>query len=282
MPMFLKRFPLRNADPGAGGGGGAPAGGTPADWISGISDEGVRSWVTTKGFKDPAAVATSAWNLEKLIGVPQDRIVKLPGDDKPEAWNEVYTRLGRPENADGYKIPVPEGGNPEFAKTAAAWFHEAGLGQKQAEKLAGKWNEYMGQQAQAQQDALAAAGTEQAGKLKTEWGASHDANIAIAQKAAKAFGFNEQAIDALQQAMGYDGVMKMLHSIGSKIGEDNFVGGGGAPSGGASSPDAAKAEIALLRKDGDFTQRLLRGDAEAKTKWSRLHQQAFPGETILT
>lgn len=297
MPMFLKRFRFHNADAGAAGGGaagggqggaggagggasGGAAGGAGFDWNS-IPDEGVRSWVTTKGFKDPGALAQSAWNLEKLMGVPQERIVKLPGDDKPESWQEIYNRLGRPETADGYKIPVPEGGNPDFAKTAAAWFHEAGLNQRQAEVVATKWNAFAAQQAQAQQAEMAVKGKEQSDRLKVEWGSAHDANIAISSKAAKTFGFTPEVIDKMQEAVGFDGVMKLMHAIGSKIGEDGFVVGDGGGSGGAKSPEGAKAEIQLLRKDGEFSKKLLAGDAEAKAKWTRLHQIAFPGDTFI-
>lgn len=253
-----------------------------ADWTQTIPSEDTRNWITAKQFKDPGALAESYRNLEKLVGAGPDKIIKLPTDDKPEAWNEVYNRLGRPEKADGYKIPVPEGGDANFAKTAAEWFHSAGLTQKQAETVAAKWNEFAGAQAQGQAESMVVKGTEQRQALEKEWGAALEQNLGVAKKAAAAFGFDQATIDALQSAMGYDGVMKFMHNIGSKVGEDSFVSGAGGNNGGVPTPSQATAEIALLRKDPDFANRLTRGDADAKRKWSDLHKYAYPGETVLT
>lgn len=306
--MFIRRFPLMNAagEGGGGGGGdggqggqggdggqggqggggaaGGAAGGTPPafDWNTGLTDEATKSWVTTKGYKDPAALAFAAMNQEKLLGVPADKIIKLPTDDKPESWKPVWSRLGVPETADGYKLPVPEGDKGEFAKQAAAWFHEANIPAAAAAKLAEKWNAFTADQAKAASDAAIAKGAEQHEALKKEWGAAYEQNLGIAKKAAAAFGWDQAKIDALQSALGYDGVMKFAHEIGTKVGEDGFVSGGGANPGGVMTPAQAQSEIALLRKDADFTARLLKGDAEAKRKWDGLHKMAYPGETVLT
>ena len=54
--------------------GSAPAS---TDWTSGLTDE-MRGYVQNKGFKAPQDVVESYRNFEKLHGVPQDRILKLP------------------------------------------------------------------------------------------------------------------------------------------------------------------------------------------------------------
>ena len=73
----------------------APA--APADWTAGLPEE-MKGYVQNKGFKDPSAVVESYRNFEKLMGVPQDRMIKLPekAEDKA-AWDSIYNRLGRPE-----------------------------------------------------------------------------------------------------------------------------------------------------------------------------------------
>jgi len=63
---------------GSAGGGQPGAGGAGGEWYAGIADEGLRGYVQTKGFKDPGALAESYRNLEKLQGVPQERLLKLP------------------------------------------------------------------------------------------------------------------------------------------------------------------------------------------------------------
>ncbi len=290
--MYFRKFVLMDAagDAGAAGGGagagaggdagagaGAAGGGAPADWTAGIADEATRSWVTAKGYKDPGALATSAHHLEKLVGAGLDRVVQLPKDNTPEAWSAVYDKLGRPAKAEEYKIPVPEGDKGEFAKTAATWFHEAGLNQAQAEKLAAKWNEHIGGISKISAEAEMAKGAEQAAVLSKEWGAALDQNKAIAKQAVNALGVTGEQIDALQKVMGYDGVMKFFHNIGTKVGEADFVGGGGNQTGsGVMTPTQAQAEIQQLRKDPDFVAQYTKGNVEARERMSRLHKMAFP------
>src|SRR4051812_7514574 len=75
--------------------GGAPA--APADWTAGLN-EATRGFVENRGFKDPQTLADSYVNLEKLMGVPKDRLLQVPEkDDDAEGWGKVYNRLGRPE-----------------------------------------------------------------------------------------------------------------------------------------------------------------------------------------
>ena len=128
---------------------GAPAGGAPTggavngEWYSAIADEGTRTWVQAKGWKDPSALAESAYNLEKLIGHEKaGRTVVIPGADaKPEEIAAYRAKIGIPANATDYKLPVPEGTSPEFASEAAKWFHETGIPPAQAQQLTEKWNQ---------------------------------------------------------------------------------------------------------------------------------------------
>ena len=248
----------------------------PNAWVTGITDEATRTWVTAKGFKDPGAVATSAFHLEKLTGAGLDRLVQIPKDSTPEAWNAVYDKLGRPAKADLYSIPVPEGDKGEFAGVAKTWFHEAGLNQSQAEKVAVKWNEFQAAQAKAAADADAAKSAEQVAALSKEWGAAIDQNKGIAKQAATALGVTGEQIDALQKVMGYDATMKFFHAIGSKTGEGEFLNGGNTATNGVMTPAQAAAEIKLLRGDAGFTSRYLKGDVEARQKMEHLHKMAYP------
>ncbi|MFY8121324.1 MAG: hypothetical protein ACOVK7_08045, partial [Burkholderiaceae bacterium] len=104
--------------------------------------------------------------------------LKLPGKDAtPEQWAEFYKAIGAPEKAEDYKLPVPEGDDGAFAKTASEWFKDAGILPQQAEKLAGKWNEFVASQQQAADKveadrvaALHAKNTAEQADLRNEWG----------------------------------------------------------------------------------------------------------------
>ncbi len=253
------------------------------DWTTHVADEAVRGWVSAKGFKDPAALAQSALNQEKLLGVPADKIIKLPGDDKPEAWNEVYDRLGRPKEAKDYGLPVPEGDKSDFHETAATWMHEAGLNGRQARAVAEKWNAYVASETQKQTEAAAARNAEQVGKLRADWGPQFDANLALVDKAAAAFGLSTEHLTALRDTMGPMAAAKFMHAIGSKLGvEGDFISGGGnRGSGNFSTPEAAQAQIAALKEDKGFVKRFANGDADARAEMKRLHKLAYPGDTVL-
>lgn len=292
MNFLNKRYPLMNVmDPGTGGGGNptpnpAPAPNpnptpTPAptnDWTTGLSDE-YKGFVQTKGFKDPSSVIESYRNLEKHLGIPKERLLTLPENmEDANSLNAIFDKLGRPSKSDEYSFQVAEeAGGEEFGKFLKGLFHESGLTKKQAETIMTKYGEYFTGEVTKTQTQMQAEFDRQTQALKTEWGAAHDQNINVAKKAAVAFKLDAGTIDKLEAALGYDGVMKFLHNVGSKIGEDSFVGGNPGQGGGnIHTPEAAKYKISELTKDPAFGKRLLDGDVAAKTEWEALHKQAYP------
>ncbi len=264
----------------------APAATEPAafDWAGAGLDTDSLGYVQTKGFKDPAAVLGSYRNLEKLHGVPAEQLVKLPGADaKPEDWAPIYDKLGRPKTADMYDVPLPEGDTGEFAKTAKGWFHEAGLSVRQAKAVAEKWNEHVTSVVKTQTEAATAAAEQAVAALKTEWGTAFDANSALVDKAAETFGMTKDQLQALKQVMGPAGAMKFVHGLGTKLGvDDTMVGGGGQPAGfGRMTPEQARSQILQRQNDKAFIARFASGDADARREMDNLHAMAYPGDTIL-
>jgi hypothetical protein len=271
-----------------GGQGGAPAVGgatgttAPAGtWFDGFDDD-AKGYVQNKGWKDPADLLGSYRNLEKLTGAGPDKLLKMPAPDDAQGWNDFYNRLGRPETPDAYKLPLPEGDSGEFAKVASSWFHEAGLTEKQAEAVASKWNEYMGQAQQQmevqQREQYQQTVQQDNASLQQEWGSAYEQNIQVAKVAAREFGFDGPTIDKMEQALGFGGLMKLMHSIGSKVGEASFVSGesGGAGRFGVMAPAQAQAQIKALQGDAGFIKRYTAGDADAKSTMERLHKWAYP------
>lgn len=228
------------------------------DWAkSGVSADDL-GFVQNKGWADIPAVLNSYKGLEKLIGAPQDQIIRIPKADAPvEEWNGVWDKLGRPKTAAEYSLPVPEGDKGEFAKQAAEWFHEVGVPHAAAKKLAEKWNEYAGGQMKAIIDAEATRDAEQIAALTKEWGAGMQANSEVVDRAASTFGMTPEQLGALKKAMGPGEAMKFMHNIGSKIGvEDKLITGDTTQPGfgQGTSPAAARAEISRLQKSADFAR----------------------------
>jgi hypothetical protein len=193
-----------------------------------------------------AAPAPAAGDPPAADPAAAEPTVKLPGKDAtPEQWAEFYKAVGAPDKAEAYELPVPEGQDGEFAKTAATWFKDAGLLPQQAQALAGKWNEFTAAQAAAAEAAetqriaqLDQQNKVQEAALKNEWGQSHDANMELARRAVRQFIPTEKAGDviaALEDRLGYAETIKLMHSIGKGLGEHDAPGLGRAPAPGRKS-----------------------------------------------
>ena len=249
--------------------------GTPGyEWTSGLSEE-LKGYVSTKGFPDVPALVESYRNAEKLLGVPKEKLVRLPDKEDAPEWNQVYDKLGRPAKPEDYKYDVPQGTDPEFYNWAKENFHKAGLTQKQAQTLLKEYGDLSASKANAQQEAWDNQLKTQEATLKKEWGAALTQNIGVAREAVKKYGFTPDHIEKLEGIMGYDGVMKFFHKLGSATGEGSFVGSTGPVGfGNALTPAQAKYQIKALMSDPDFGSKLANGNLEAKQKWDNLHRMA--------
>lgn len=73
--------------------------------LIGMMDENIKADKSWAKFKNPADLAKSYLELQKMVGKKGE----IPSDEAaPELWNEFYSKLGKPEKADGYKIDIPE------------------------------------------------------------------------------------------------------------------------------------------------------------------------------
>jgi hypothetical protein len=249
--------------------------------VAGITDEPTRQWVTAKGFKDPAALAQSALNLEKLTG-DLNSVVKIPKEMTPENMNPIYDRLGRPKTPMEYGLKPLEGTDGKFIETAGKWFHEAGLNGQQARAVSEKWNAHVKETLTAQQQEIADRDAAQTAQLKKDWGADFDQHVGIVDAAIEKFGMKDDQLLALKQAMGPAEAMKFLHNIGKGMGvEGDLVGAGKGGGFNGTTAQQAHAQIGELRKDPSFTARFLAGDVEARREMERLHKIAYAGEQTL-
>lgn len=271
--------PIAPVAPADGQGAAAPAAPVTApttDWLSGASED-VTNYVQNKGWKAPTDLLTSYQQLEKHMGTPAEKLLRLPDFDKAEKteMDQFYTKLGRPVDPKGYEIPVPEGMSPEFADAARVKMHELGLTAKQAKALA-EWNNEMGANASNQQKIMNDATIAQENaSLKAEWGAAYEQELGAAKNAAKALGINPEQINALEGSLGFSNLMKMMANIGKRIGEDKYVDGGSSGNG-VLTPGGAQARITQLQGDKEWTAKYLSGNVQARAEMERLMQFAYP------
>lgn len=247
-------------------------------WYTKLNDEGLRGYAETRNWKNVDSVVESYKNLETLMGADKaGRGVVLPnGDEDVEGWNNLYTKLGRPEKSEDYKLSVPEGYDGTMTGEASKWMHEAGLSSKQAAMINDKYNEYLSntiQQAEAKRTEALAKEFE---SLKTEWGNDYDRNIELARRGATATGLDADAIQKIEQSIGTKAMLQMFDRIGKSYLEDKFEGNTKSNPFGM-SPEAARVRIKALMKDQDFSKKLLSGDSVARQEWDNLNRVSVSG-----
>lgn len=250
-----------------------------SDWTSGL-DEQLKGFVQTKGFKGPGEVLNSYQNLEKLMGGPREKLIRIPDKADDPAWSDVWGKLGRPADAKEYNFEVPEGGDPKLAEWAKGTFHKLNLPKPQADALAKEWNA-MANQVQAQQkEAYQNHLTQDTAALKKEWGAAFEQNVAVGAKAARAFGIDGDTIDKLEMAMGHAKVMKLMHTLGSKIGEDSFQGSNSSNQGFGSvmTPAQAKFKLEQLKADQKWVTGYLANESGPREEMAKLQQFIYGAE----
>lgn len=237
-----------------------------------MNDAEVIGTVQAKQWQGPADVVKGYANLERLLGADRaGRTITIPKDEADaDGWKSVWAKLGAPETPEGYELPVPQGQSDVFAKQAAAWFHEAGVPKGQAAKLAGKWNEYVAAQMQAEQQAEQEALAAEHQALAKEWGQGPAAEQQreIARRAAVKLGLDEQAVGALEKTVGFSKVMKAFAKIGELMGEHKAVG---LDAGGAFSltPAAAMARKQQLMADREWGAKAMNPNSR---EWAELQQ----------
>ena len=183
------------------------------NWRDTLSED-LRNNDSLSKFTDINALAKSYVNAESMIG--KDKIVLPTTEDE---WNEAYNKLGRPEDASGYELTLPEGVQGDdpvlggFKDTA----YELGLNKNQTAKLA-EW--YFNTQQKAVDEVKANINNsydEASQQLKSQWGERYEQNLEMANRALSEFG-GDELIEKLG-ALGLDndpGVVQFLFNVSQK------------------------------------------------------------------
>ena len=265
---------------------GEPPAGTPpaGQWYESHPDESIRNWAANKGWADPNAALESGYNLEKLVGFEKaGRTLVVPKEDAtPEEKRAFYTKLGVPEAADKYELPVPEGQSDAFSKTAAEWMLKHNVSKEAAQGLTKEWNEFQAAQETAHRAELDRQSDLEMQDLKTEWGAAHTEKTELAKRAAAQFipaanaQERAQVLSKIEDAIGTGAMMKLFASIGEGLGEHKTNKGDELGSGHTLTPAQAKARIEALKSDKAWASAYLTGDAAKQAEMAQLTKLAFP------
>lgn len=279
-------------DPTPGVPGGDPN--PPAAWFAGITDTTVAEHATKHGWNavaDPTAAflaaAAAHRTTEQALGVPASQVLRLPADPAadPDGMRSIYQRLGAPVDAKEYAFEGVDFGTPEltakFTDSLRASAAGLNLTKDQAAGVAKAFHTFLGthgeDDAKAKTEAITAAAT----NLNSEWGANKEANEFIAKQAATAletalgpkFGPRLASLITEMRAGGNgDVVAELFRVIGTKIGEDKFVGGGGNGSRNTvMSQHEAQTEKDLLVRDAGWVARYNAGGMAERKQMTALN-----------
>lgn len=228
---------------------------------------------------DQAAMKASQSHYEasKLMGVDPKLLVRLPKDASDQAaLTNIRSKLGVPADAKEYEftgIKFKDGTELDETTTTRlrAMAAKSYLTKDQAVTLARDVVEAM--------DAdEAAEAAEYETKLATEkdtlaknWGSNRNANMVVAQNAAKTLSVPAEVVSALEKTMGYAATMELFRNIGTRMGEDKFITNGPGGAGGTfMTKQSADARLEQLTNDSDFQSRLMKGEAAAAKEFNDL------------
>jgi hypothetical protein len=224
---------------------------TTQNWYNSFEGEDLgyiqnKGWAKDEGVKD---MLNSYKNLEKMRGVPEDRILKLPEGEDPEGWNKIYEKLGKPSTVEEYAFQAPEGA--EIDNERLGWFsntaHELNLNKQQHNKLVQAAIEYENNIYNVQEEKAEAQRVKEIANLKDRWGAAYEEKLHLGKRAFKAFA-SESAIEGLEKVMGSNAeVIEMFSKIGESISEDNLPQTEGRQFG--QTKEQMESEVAELKNE---------------------------------
>ena len=196
-----------------------------SNWYDGFEDEVNTGTAQNKGWSGVEDVVKSYRELETHVGAPPDSIIKLPEDPDSEAWGDIYNKLGRPEEADGYVFDTPEG--QEINQEMVDWFkqqaHDNGMSASQAENLFNSWNEFANQANSSSAEQTKLAQEAELSDLKNRWGDKFSERVEHGRRVADQFGVDNDTLNGIENSIGTAKILELFAKIGDSLGEDSMV-----------------------------------------------------------
>ena len=187
------------------------------DWRSSLSDE-LKNDSTLANIKDVESAAKTLIHQQKMLGS------RIPMPKSDEERSELYSKLGRPNQASEYKVEVPQSHESYFQEDNLNEFknvaHNIGLNQSQVDALINYQLKTIDTDASKQDARLAVGKQETENSLKQEWGYDYDKQVRNAQRALQVYGDPELQQLMQGEAGNNPAVVKFFARIGAEVTED--------------------------------------------------------------
>ena len=209
----------------------------------------------------PPSLINSHVEQQKLIG--RDKIPVPPENATDDDWNEVWSRLGRPEKADGYGLKIADD-LPDIVKNEAdeelmtgfsEICHKAGIIPKQAQMVLDWFLPANAEKAKKRDQAGEEFSKKAEADLRKEWGKAYEEKVKSSSNTFLYFAdqMGEEKSGQLKEMMDKTGMgddpllVGFFAKIGELIGEDTITGK--ARPSFALTPEQAGAEIDKIYGD---------------------------------
>lgn len=269
----------------------------PAAWHAGLPPEIVgtaqsKGWSLDDPVKAFEAAAKAYTGAQSLVGMPPEKVLRMPDPTADGATLDAFwQRLGAVKDGKEIDLATVKGadGKPfdeKLAEVIRATAVTARAPKDIALATAAALQKHFDAEASAAKAVRDSQIATDKAALNTSWGANADRNMFVANQALEKLAAAAQvpmdkakeAWDALSKVggLGATAAINMLYEMGKRMGEDRYVAGGSG--GGDNMPmtrEAAAAEIAQLKTDAQFRQRLLAGAVDDTKRWQALHKIAY-------
>ena len=220
---------------------------TVASWRDSLPEE-LRTNASLEKFSDVSTLAKSYINAESMIG--KDKMVVPGANTTEEEWSDIYDKLGRPSDPNGYELKAELAEGEQIDEQLMSSFketaHKHGLSPAQAQGLLDYYNSISSQSMVDMENNAILAQEDSSRTLREEWGRSYEENLNKASNVAKQF--LGEDIFSVQLADGSllgdnASLIRGLNKIATVVSEDTLVG----------DKDSAASNAGMQQQINDLT-----------------------------
>jgi len=206
--------------------------------------------------------------------------IPLPDKADEDGIKEIYSKLGTPENVDGYEVTIPQIENVQFSDNDVSGFldvaHKSNLNSDQVNAVL----EFDGQRQAAIAQGRIDHRNEAESTMKSEWGNAYSQNVTMALQAAEAFGGDGFKDFLNETGLGnHPEFIRFAYNVAKEMSEDDLVGGGDTSL--ALTPSDAKDRINEIMADPahPYHDKTKPGHKEALEKMAGYYNHLNPQKT---
>ena len=245
--------------------------------------EDLRDHQALDNISDVGTLAKTMIHAQSMVGAEK---IAVPGKwATDEDWEQVYTKLGRPDDATGYEFETGEVElDQEFVGAFRDVAHKAGLSGRQAQTLADWYTSMAGEQGpEAAAVNIEAAKSEVEAELRREYGNAFDDRLAVGDNLIDEFGAEglsdlklDNGVPLINHPAFIRTVINAAQYIQENVAEDKMIGDKGSQ---AMTPAEADKEVQhLMREDSPYWDARHPAHDSTVQEVQKLMQQKHPEE----